>query len=104
MTSVHADYLLRELPAGESMVAGLEPHGTRVTLIVREGVDFTKRSVEQILRYWVVLPACQVEYRELGKDSIRIGYDSPAQALNHFIEKAAKDERRKEWKPKTSHV
>ncbi|PKN65905.1 MAG: hypothetical protein CVU57_08945 [Deltaproteobacteria bacterium HGW-Deltaproteobacteria-15] len=88
MTSVHADYLLRELPAGDPVVASVEPHGTRVTLTIREGVDLTKRSVEQILRYWIVLPTCLVEYRERGKAPVRIGYDSPADALNKILERA----------------
>lgn len=98
MTSVHADYLLRELATGDSMVSSLEPHGTRITLAIREGVDFSKRSVEQILRYWVVLPVCYVEYNEHGKDSVRIGFDSPSQALEYYLGQRAREMGYQAWK------
>src|SRR6185369_5371670 len=39
MTSVHADYLLRELALGHPQLAGMGTHGTRVTLRIRESVD-----------------------------------------------------------------
>jgi hypothetical protein len=84
MTSVHADYLLRELSPGDPKLEGLQPHGTRVTLLVRESVDLAKQSVADILRYWVIVPECQVEYREAGRDPERIGFDSVTQALAFY--------------------
>lgn len=90
MTSVQADYLLRELAPGDPILGDLEPHGTRVTLTVREGVNLEERSVESILRYWVVLPACPVRYREAGHERVRVGYDSPSEALSSFVDEYAK--------------
>jgi hypothetical protein len=97
MSSVHADYLLRELPVGDPKLAGTEPHGTRVTLIVRDGVDLTKRTVNDILRYWIILPECRVEYNEAGKPAEKIGFDSPIDALKYYYDEGNKD-RPRTWK------
>ncbi|HZR57481.1 MAG TPA: ATP-binding protein [Terriglobales bacterium] len=84
MTSVHADYLLRELPARDSKLAGLEPHGTRVTLRLRDTIDFSKRSIADIVRYWVIIPACSVEYDEEGEAPQFIGFKNAEEALRNF--------------------
>ena len=84
MTSVEADYLLRELPLRDPKLSGLTPHGTRVTLILRERVRFEKRSVADILRFWVILPECRVEYVESGKASEKVGFASTAEALDYY--------------------
>ena len=84
MTSVQADYLLRELLPGDPKLAGLEPHGTRVTLRLRGTVDVSERSVEKIVRHWVILPECCVEYVEPNKSPVEIGFDSPVHALREF--------------------
>ncbi len=97
MSSVHADYLIRELPTGDAALAGIEPHGTRVTLTVREGVDLKNRTVEDILRHWIIMPECKVEYREAGKAFVRVGFESPSQALMYFYDESRK-EQPESWK------
>ena len=84
MTSVHASYALRELGHGDPKLVGLEPHGTRVLLRLRDSVDLSRRSVEDIVRYWIILPECTVEYVEDIKAPTRVGFDSGASALEHF--------------------
>lgn len=84
MTQVQSDYALRELFQGDPKLLGLEPHGTRVTLRVRESVDLAERSIEDILRHWIILPECTVEYVEDKKCPIRIGFDSPSAAVTYF--------------------
>jgi molecular chaperone HtpG len=85
MTSVHTDYLLRELPPGDPLLRGIEPHGTRVSLRLREDVDFKGSTVLDIVRYWVILPDCKVEYSEPDEVPIRIGYASPHEALTNLM-------------------
>src|ERR1017187_8427655 len=71
MTSVHASYALRELGHGDPKLVRLEPHGTRVLLRLRDSVDLSRRSVEDIVRYWIILPECTVERseeRRVGKE------------------------------------
>src|SRR5262249_28598250 len=48
MTTVEANYLLRELSPRDPKLSGLTPHGTRVTLVIREAVDLSKHSVADI--------------------------------------------------------
>jgi molecular chaperone HtpG len=84
MTSVEADYLLRDLEPGAPELAGLEPHGTRVRLRVRDTVDFTAKSVLDILRHWVILPECAVSYLESGRDTVTVGFTSAAAALEFY--------------------
>lgn len=91
MTSVHAEYLLKQLESGDPELKGLEPHGTRVKLRLRETVDLSEKSIVDILRYWVILPSCQVLYVESGRESQRIGFDSPAAALTYFTLKEKED-------------
>ena len=84
MTQVQSNYALRELAMGDPKLVGLEPHGTRVTLRVRDSVDLAERSIEDIVRHWIILPECAVEYVEDKKDPIRIGFDSPSTAVTYL--------------------
>jgi len=91
MSSVHADYLLRELPLGDSLLKDIEPHGTRVTLTLRESVELSQKSIEEILRYWIILPECQVEYIETGNSPVKIGFNNPKEALKYYYDIIIKD-------------
>lgn len=84
MSSVHADYLLKNLKPGHPSLSGLEPHGTRVRLRIRSSVDFKERSMLDIVRYWIILPACELLYFEKGKEQQPIGFNTPSEALNYF--------------------
>lgn len=84
MTSVKSTYLLRELEPGDTLLDDLEPHGTRVQLRVRDTVDLAKRTVLDILRYWVILPECHVEYQELEHDPVKIGFSSALDAIRSY--------------------
>jgi hypothetical protein len=84
MTSVKSTYLLREIEQGDQLLDGIEPHGTRVTLRLRDTVDLTKRTVLDIVRHWVILPECAVEYQEAGQNPVRVGFASAAEALHNY--------------------
>jgi len=99
MTSVHASYALRELTVGDPKLAGLEPHGTRVLLRLRDSVDLSKRSVEDIVRYWIILPECTVQFAEGTNVPTRIGFDSGSSALEHFYSMSSSAS--SEWRPET---
>jgi len=81
MTSVKSTYLLRELEIGDKLLEGLGSHGTQVTLRLRDTVDLSDRSIEDILRYWIILPECNVKYEEFGKELKAIGFTSAKEAL-----------------------
>ncbi len=91
MTTVDVDYLLRELSDSDQRNTEIRPHGTRVRLCIRDTVDLKKSNVSDIVRHWVVLPACQVEYAEKGKNTERIGFLSAADALRFYQEHDQED-------------
>jgi molecular chaperone HtpG len=81
MTSVKSTYLLRELNEGDALLSGIEPHGTRITLRLRDTVAVENRSVEDILRHWIILPECPVMYEQNNEAPKSIGYKSVSEAL-----------------------
>ena len=86
MSSVKGSYLLKKLELGDEILEGLEPHGTRVKLQVRQSIETTERSILDIIRYWIILPDCKVIYAEKGKEDEIIGFENPSKALEHYIQ------------------
>jgi hypothetical protein len=84
MSSVQANYLLKKLEPGNPCLEGLEPHGTRVKLILRASIDIEKKTMLDILRHWVILPACKVWFKDEKGEPQRIGFDTPADALQYY--------------------
>jgi molecular chaperone HtpG len=96
MTSVKSTYLLRELEKGDVLLEGLEPHGTRVSLRVRDTVDLSKESVLDIVKYWVILPECAVLYHEAGQEPRKVGFPCVGDALRSYYE-AVEEPTRRYW-------
>jgi molecular chaperone HtpG len=84
MTAVQAEYLLKELQSGDPQLEGLEPHGTRVRLILRPTVNLAKNSILDILRYWIILPACDVIYLEFEQEQKKIGFENLNDAIRYL--------------------
>ncbi len=84
MSSVHADYLVKKLEPGNLSLKGLEPHGTRVILKLRSSIDLKERSMFDIVRYWIILPACRISYSENGQKPQLVGFGNPVDALRYF--------------------
>jgi len=84
MSSVKAEYLSKKLETGHSSLNGLEPHGTRVKLKLRSSIDLKERSMLDIIKYWIILPECEVLYSENGGKLYSIGFKDISKALNHF--------------------
>lgn len=85
MTSVKSTYLLRELEKNDQLLNGLHPHGTRVSLRVRDTVDLSQTTILDIVKHWVILPECTVEYREHGQPPVKIGLSSVENALREIL-------------------
>lgn len=84
MSSVQGSYLLKKLDTGSEILEGLEPHGTRVKLMLRQSIDTKEESILDIIRHWIILPECKVIYAEKGKEKEIIGFDNPSKALEYF--------------------
>jgi hypothetical protein len=85
MSSVHANYLLKKLERDDPLLTPIGEHGTQVRIKFRPSVDLSKMSVLDILKYWVVLPACPVEYLQEGASPVKIGFDSLEDAIKALI-------------------
>ena len=86
MTSVQADYLIKDLSAGDPQLEGIEPHGTRVRLTLRPSVDLQERSILAIVRQWVLIPVCDVLYEEPGSDGQKVGFANVKEAMEYLLE------------------
>jgi hypothetical protein len=84
MSSVKAEYLSKKLETGHSSLNGLEPHGTRVKLKLRSSIDLKERSMLDIIKYWIILPECEVLYSENGNKLYPIGFKDISKALDYF--------------------
>lgn len=85
MKSVQAEYLLKTLSHGDHELKGLEPNGTKVKIRLRSSVDLEKITIIDIVRYWVILPACNIFFIEKSKEPIKIGYSSVAEAMEKIV-------------------
>jgi len=83
MTSVHASYALRELTVGDPKLADLSARPASYCDL-RDSVDLSKRSVEDIVRYWIILPNARCSSLRGTNVPTRIGFDSGSSALEHF--------------------
>ncbi|MCP4248393.1 MAG: hypothetical protein GY778_15200 [bacterium] len=92
MSSVRGDYLLKGLEPGDKLLTGLSPHGTRVTVKLRASIDLKQQSVQDIVRFWVILPECAVVYQEDGHDHVAIGHESVKEAMQTLYAKKLTEE------------
>lgn len=93
MSSVQADYLLKELRDGDRLPGEDSEHGTSVSLILRPSVDLSEKSLLDILKHWVVMPACEVVYQEDDQQPENIGFPSPSAALRYYLFDSDDDQR-----------
>jgi len=87
MSSVQGTYLLKKLEPGHKILDDLEPHGTRVRLIIRESIDLIKQNVLDIIKHWIIFPDCKVIYKEKNQQEKEIGYKDPSDFLQKLISK-----------------
>lgn len=83
LRSVHGKYLIRLLDKENDEVQELSPHGTMFKLRVRPSIDMP--DVTKTAKQWIVVPDCEVIATVDGKENIRIGFTSPAEALRNFL-------------------
>ncbi|MGC4813048.1 HD domain-containing protein [Micromonospora sp. DT228] len=83
LESVHGDYLIRLLnKESDDVPEHIRNHGTCVRLKIRPSAGLG--DVEAILKHWLVVPRCKIEY-VTDESTIRIGYDSPRAALEDSL-------------------
>ncbi|MGN9776444.1 HD domain-containing protein [Micromonospora sp. H33] len=83
LESVHGDYLIRLLDKSSTEVPEhIRNHGTCVRLKIRPSAGL--EDVESILRHWLVVPRCKIEY-VTDESTKRIGYDDLRAALEYSL-------------------
>ena len=94
-------YLIKTLPKDHADVKTVGPHGTRVTLKIRPSAGL--RDLGEIVRYWIVLPECEVTLAVDDAEPLRIGFSSTREALQFYVGKELQsDEKLDEIKIETS--
>ncbi|MHC4618692.1 MAG: HD domain-containing protein [Planctomycetota bacterium] len=76
-------YLIRLLPRHDDAVKEIGEHGTQVSMMVRRSAEL--EDVEQIVRYWIILPQCSVALRIEGKEEKQIGFSGTNEALKYYL-------------------
>lgn len=84
MSSVHSNYLLKEIDLGNPLLKDIEPHGTKVILKLRPSIDLGKKDILSILKYWIIIPPCKVFYADKKRDRLEIGFKNLDAVLEKF--------------------
>lgn len=87
LRSVHGKYLIQLLDKETDPLAkSLAPHGTMIRIKVRASTP--KFDILAQTRKWIVVPACSVTVQVDDLDPVRVGYDSPKEALTDVLHEA----------------
>jgi hypothetical protein len=85
LRSVHGKYLIRLVDKASSeegkLIGG---RGTQVTLKMRASAK--RVDVLDTLLRWIMFPRCEIEARIDGEPAVRVGYESPAEAIQSYLE------------------
>jgi len=85
--SLNGKYLIRMLDSGDpSLPEILKTHGTRIQLRLRAGVEIP--ALKRIAEFWILFPECEVTVKIDDTPGVRIGYESPKEALEDTLKKA----------------
>jgi molecular chaperone HtpG len=84
LRSVHGRYLIRLLgKQTDPEATALYPHGTKFRLRLR--ATATKIDVLSAVRRWIVIPRCNGTVTIDEGEPIRVGFQSPKEALEHLL-------------------
>lgn len=86
LRSVHGKYLIRLLEKSDNSVRHVGPHGTLFRLKFRQSAEDI--DVLKTLKGWVLFPRCSVSVEIDDNGPIKIGYKSPKEALERYLETA----------------
>ena len=88
LRSVHGKYLIRLLDKSDACVPdAVRAHGTSVRIQVRPSAKIG--DILMAARYWIVVPACDVTVQVDEEPPIRVGFDSPREALYSSIQQSS---------------
>lgn len=87
LRSVHGKYLIKLLDKViDRDVIGVYPNGSRIKLQLRTSAKIG--DVLEVAKMWLLFPRCDVYVHIDGNDSVKIGYNSPKEALENYIQES----------------
>jgi len=93
LPSVVKEYLIKIIPKGTPEVQAIGQHGTEVVLKVRRSAELN--NVEDIIRYWLVMPNCEVTCKIDDKEPVTIGFHDAKSVLDYYY---GKENKKARWK------
>ncbi len=90
LPSVVKSYLMKKIDKDDPVVRSIGTHGTEVVLQVRRSADL--KEVEAIVRYWLVLPQCELTCKTDDDAQVTIGFSDVKAVIDHYY-KQEKEER-----------
>jgi hypothetical protein len=82
LPSVVKSYLVKKIPKGDPVLNAIGSHGTEVVLRVRRSAGL--KDVEQLVRYWLVLPKCEVMCAIDRDEPTGVGFTSAKAVLEYY--------------------
>lgn len=82
LRNVDGRYLLKKLKKSE-IPENIREHGTSIKLHVREEINM--ENIQEDIKRWIVFPYCSVFFKKDNEEEIKIGYESPREAIEHYI-------------------
>jgi len=92
LPSVVKSYLIKKIPKDHPDVRAIGSHGTKVVMKVRRSADL--EDVEELVRFWLVIPKCEVTCKTDDSAPVKIGFPSAKDVLNHYYQQEKKETRR----------
>jgi hypothetical protein len=89
LPSVVKSYLIKKIPKGHPDLEPIGHHGTEVTLQLRRSANLS--DVEALVRFWLVIPQCEVVCRTDGAPPVAIGFVSAQDVLDHYYQLAKRE-------------
>lgn len=82
LRNLNGTYLLRKVQKN-FVDEAIKSHGTKIVLHVRNTADLSE--IEKHMQKWILSPEIPVYLKKDNNDEIRIGFDSPKEALINFL-------------------
>lgn len=89
LPSVVKSYLIKKVPKDDPSVRIIGSHGTEVVLQVRRSADL--KDVEALVRFWMVIPRCEITCKTDNSAPIRIGFPDAQTVLDHYYQQEKRE-------------
>lgn len=87
LRSVHGKYLIKLMDKiAQKDEIGVYPHGSRIRLKLRSTANIG--NILEVAKMWLLFPRCQVYVKVNNEDAKKIGFETPKEALENYLEES----------------